>query len=302
MDSMGYRRAELKEAVDRTGQWLLSIQLPEGAFDAPATHAPMVFDTGQVLFGLLALSRGDGEGAFLAAARKAGEWILSEQSPDGSWVRSAYRGIPHTYYSRVAWALLCLAEATGENRFRAAAHKQLRWVLSRQDQDGFFSQCSFSQDERPVLHVIAYTIEGLWEAALGLGDAELERAASKAAEALAARERGEGSLASHFGPGWQPEGKGICVTGLCQISRVWLRMAERYIRPDLGAAARRCLDFVLRRQVDLPAFPEVHGALPGSIPLWGEYFPWAFPNWGTKFLIDALLLQEGLDRGTRPPG
>ena len=39
--------------------------------------------------------------------------------------------------------------------------------------------------------------------------------------------------------------------------------------------------------------PEADGALPGSDPLWGEYFPWSFPNWGVKFFADSLLLSQG---------
>jgi hypothetical protein len=92
------------------------------------------------------------------------------------------------------------------------------------------------------------------------------------------------------------------VTGLAQTSLVWLRMAERYDRPDLAEAARRCLRFLLRHQVEAPGRPEIHGGMPGSLPLWGEYFPWGFPNWGAKFLIDALLVQERVTDDSRSPG
>jgi hypothetical protein len=78
------------------------------------------------------------------------------------------------------------------------------------------------------------------------------------------------------------------------MALVWLRMARRYERPELAGAAERSLDFVLRHQAGGRAQDQVAGALPGSVPLWGDYFPWAFPNWGAKFLIDALLEKEGL--------
>ena len=34
---------------------------------------------------------------------------------------------------------------------------------------------------------------------------------------------------------------------------------------------------------------QAFGALPGSFPLWGRYEKFAFPNWGTKYFVDALL-------------
>ncbi len=33
----------------------------------------------------------------------------------------------------------------------------------------------------------------------------------------------------------------------------------------------------------------INGALPGSLPVTGNYLRLAFPNWGMKFYIDALL-------------
>jgi hypothetical protein len=300
--ALEHRRPEIEEAVEATGLWLLSIQYPDGSFDAPGTGHPMVFDTGQVLFGLIALARGSKGQPFLDAARRAGDWLVTQQDATGCWVKFAYRGIPHTYYSRVAWALAALSGATADSRYADAARRQLAWVRSRQESDGWFANCSFYPDDRPVLHVIAYTIEGLWESALLLGDADLEAGARRAAEALWRLEAGQGRLASHFLPGWSPSGRSVCVTGLAQTSLVWLRMAERYERPDLAEAARRCLRFLLRHQVEAPGRPEIHGGMPGSLPLWGEYFPWGFPNWGAKFLIDALLVQEKVTDDSRSAG
>ena len=38
----------------------------------------------------------------------------------------------------------------------------------------------------------------------------------------------------------------------------------------------------------------IKGAISGSYPIWGEYQRLAFPNWATKFFVDALLLEETL--------
>ncbi|MGF1595582.1 MAG: hypothetical protein ACFCVK_01410 [Acidimicrobiales bacterium] len=38
--------------------------------------------------------------------------------------------------------------------------------------------------------------------------------------------------------------------------------------------------------------PEIRGAIKGSHPIWGRYAPLGYPNWATKFFLDALLLLD----------
>ncbi|MBC8072612.1 MAG: hypothetical protein IAG13_30100, partial [Deltaproteobacteria bacterium] len=38
---------------------------------------------------------------------------------------------------------------------------------------------------------------------------------------------------------------------------------------------------------------ETRGAIKGSHPIWGGYSPFTYPNWATKFFVDALLLARG---------
>ena len=61
-------------------RWLLSIQMPDGAFPAP-DGVPYTFDTGQVMRGLCAaLNDMDGiEGPL----RRACDWVVKQVAPDG---------------------------------------------------------------------------------------------------------------------------------------------------------------------------------------------------------------------------
>ena len=38
--------------------------------------------------------------------------------------------------------------------------------------------------------------------------------------------------------------------------------------------------------------PALDGALAGSFPVLGEYMPGGYPNWATKYFLDALMLQD----------
>ena len=39
---------------------------------------------------------------------------------------------------------------------------------------------------------------------------------------------------------------------------------------------------------------DVRGGIKGSQPVWGRYAPLSFPNWATKFFVDAMWLRKEL--------
>ncbi len=66
-------------------------------------------------------------------------------------------------------------------------------------------------------------------------------------------------------------------------------------------AARTCLDRVCAVQSLGDSNPGIRGAIPGSRPVRGGYFPFEFPNWGAKFFVDACSPEGAatLDRRSR---
>jgi DUF1680 family protein len=102
----------------------------------------------------VALHRATGAARFLTAARKAADWILAAQDPDGKWVRNTYSGKPKAYKSRVAWALLEVFDMTGEERFRTAGELAVAWTLSQAQPSGWFANASLTEPDRPWTHLI----------------------------------------------------------------------------------------------------------------------------------------------------
>jgi len=98
-------------AAERATQWLLSLQMSTGAFPgglhsgSHGTEAqPSVFNTGQVLQGLVRAHAETSRPEILKAAVAAGDWLVKMQQVDGSWSGpAAYQNASHTYYSMVAW-------------------------------------------------------------------------------------------------------------------------------------------------------------------------------------------------------
>ena len=131
-------------AAERATQWLLSLQMSTGAFPGGLHRGlrtdeaqPSVFNTGQVLLGLVRAHLETNYPGILRSAIAAGDWLINMQQADGSWSGPAtYQNVAHTYYSMVAWALAelskCVADCHREHsrRYGLAAERNLDWVLS----------------------------------------------------------------------------------------------------------------------------------------------------------------------------
>lgn len=285
-----YRELQAHESCDAAAQWLLGTQFPDGSFGDPVRGWSAVFDTGQVLFGLLDTWHSSGDDRFLLSALRAAQWMVGQLDDDGAWRHFAYQKRAHTYYTRAAWALALLGQECGEDSFVQGARSNLSWCTNQQSEDGWFSNCSFFADERPVLHVVAYTIEGLWESGLLLEDQTLLDAAWLAAQALAsARLQSGGILSSHYATGWRASGRSHCLTGLAQMALCWKRMNARTPNPAFAEAASETLEYLRGHQFVVSRCPAINGGFSGSMPMGGEYFPWALPSWGAKFYLDALI-------------
>jgi len=82
--------ADLLERAVAMADWEIAIQLPEGAVMGSKFNRqpiPAVFNTGMVLLGWSALIQRTGEDRFKQAARRASDWLVSMQEPDGRWIR-----------------------------------------------------------------------------------------------------------------------------------------------------------------------------------------------------------------------
>jgi hypothetical protein len=292
-------RPDLQALALALADYLLRVATPEGtvAHWANGSSQPVVFDTGQVLFGWLAAYQASQDARYFAAATRAGNWLAAIQDSSGAWMSYQYQGVVKTIDSRVAWALLELYRHTRQESHRQAAVRNLEWVLSQQDADGWFRHCAFRDGADPFTHTLVYTLEGLFESGRLLNEERYIRAAVRTADALLARQRGDGWLASTFRSGWQVTSHSSCLTGNCQASRMWLRLFAQSGNPDYAEGAQRAIIFVSRTQNLSTANPGVRGGIAGSAPFYGRYERFEYPNWAAKFYIDALLTLRAIEQG-----
>ena len=284
------RRDLIRHAVEM-GDWELEVQGPDGGVMAgliDGGQGPVAFNTGMVMHGYLDLHEEVGGDEYLEGAARAADFLIANQSGDGAWRGpTAYLGIPTTYHSRVAWALARLGTATRSQDAIDAAVRHLDWCLEQQDETGWFANCAFRHGGVPNTHSIAYTLRGLLETGLLLGDQRYVAAVTLASEHLMRKLEVLGTLPASLDRNWVPASRYVCLTGLVQLGDVWLKLAratddDRFLNAGLRAVSQASTRQELRPG---PAY----GALPGSFPIVGRYAPLQYPNWATKFLADALI-------------
>lgn len=287
------QRPELVQRAQRMIDWELSIQLPDGAFPGhfgePGSR-PVIFNTGQIMHGMIAGCTQLGRAGCLAAAVRAGHWLADQQDDDGCWRRFEHHDTPHVYNTRATWALLATGLIADEPRLVRAARKNLDWALTQQTASGWFATNAFVPWRSPFTHTIAYAVRGFLESGVLLGEQRYLDAALKAGRGIAAVQRADGWLAGTYKDGWVADASYACLTGIAQMSLNWTRLAQATGAGELRAHARSALAYLKSTQRLDHDDPAVRGGIAGSAPIWGDYSRFEYPNWAAKFFADALMM------------
>lgn len=262
---------------------------------------PAAFETGQILAGLNRAYKETEEQRYLESALKAGDWLLEDQSLDGSWSVS-HQSRPHSFDSYIAWPLAILWQLSGKESYRKSARENLNWCLKHQRDNGYFDNCSHTTGELPLTHGIGYTMQGLLETGILLKESKYIEAIQKTAEVLlriysvkgfkSVYRQQKGFLPARFDDKWKSNDKFSCLTGNAQISLVWSKLYS--VTGDI-----RYLNGALKMNDDLKALQDlsssnsgIRGGVKGSHPIYGLYISFQYPNWAAKFFIDAVIAEE----------
>lgn len=286
---------DLRERAVQMADWETRVQLPDGGVMEGHVETrpqrPIVFNTGMVLHGWMdLLDRGDERWA--EPAERAARFLERHLGADGTWDPAVeYAGLPHTYDSRVAWAMLRWALHRGDDGVRDAAHRQLRWTARQQQANGWFDNCVFKTGTTPSTHGIAYTLRGLLESHALEAEPRYLDAVVRTSEVLIRKLEVLGELPANYHPDWSPAAGHWCLTGTTQLGGVWLRLSQETGDDRFRNAGLKAVDLAGGRQVRSP-LAVVDGALAGSFPVWGRYAPMQFPNWAAKFHADSLMLAQ----------
>jgi hypothetical protein len=290
--------ADLLRRAIEMGDWEIAVQLPEGAvmggkFNKSPT--PAVFNTGMVLLGWSALITRTREERFRSAAARASDWLLSVQDPDGRWARgnSKYANPGGTLYNvMAAWGLCETGIALREDRYVQAAIRNAEYCLSRQHQNGWLPDCCLSNVEEPLLHTLAYSMQGLLGIGRLTGRDDLIAGAQKVADAQLRIMSPDGFLPGRQRQDFSAAVDWCCLTGSAQTSAVWSQLYLLTHDQKYRTAVEVLNRYLMARHDIRNPDLRLRGGLPGSWPVWGEYGRLQILNWATKFLLDAFTLEQ----------
>lgn len=293
------RRGEdgLRERARRALEWLVSVQLPEGAFPGGMIGQqpvmPVTFNTGQILLGLAAGVREFGP-RYEDAMHRAARWLVAVQDSQGAWSRfTSPFALPgaKAYDTHISWGLAEAARVSREKSYEQAVRRNMAWAVRLQRPNGWFERCCLTDFSRPLTHTIGYVLRGLYEGYALLKEDWIGSAALHGAEALLGCVKEDGFLPGRFDEQWRPRVPWACLTGAVQLAAVWMLLARHSARGgQMLEAARRATAFV-RRTIRLDGQPEIAGGVKGSWPVDGEYGRFQLLNWAAKFAIDACQME-----------
>jgi hypothetical protein len=276
--------------------WLVSVQLPSGAFQAGTVDAaplrPAVFNTGQALLGLAAGVRVFGK-TYHPALCAAADWLVRHQDADGAWRRHltpfAAPG-EKTYHTHVGWGLLEAARIEPRQPYVDAALQNAHWALAQQTANGWLDRCNLDAAEWPLTHTIGYAIRGLIEAYRVSGDPALLAGAQRAADGVLRALEPSGRLAGRLDRAWRPAAPWACLTGSAQIAHCWLQLFQHTGDTRYRDAALRANRWA-RGTVRIDGPEDGRGGVKGSFPIDGDYCAYEYVAWAAKFLVDATWLE-----------
>ena len=287
----------LENNIINISDWLLSIQNQDGSFCGGLypnnKQNKSIFNTAQIIIGLLAASNYFKDDKFLDAAHNAANWLSDNQEDSGDWIKyQYYKEFSPSYYTRVAWPMLEVAKLTNNNIIKDSAIKSLDNILSKVKKNHFIKDAGFKKNNYAFLHTICYTIRGFLESSLILDRSDYWDTAYDLAYYFLRKYE----IDHRLGGAYYEDLKSInwyrCLTGEAQLCIIWLKIFNNNDDIRFVNASSKLLDDICKTQPMHDSLFLKKGGLKGSQPYFGRYIPFRQPNWSTKFFIDAILLEN----------
>lgn len=254
----GYRELAVSYA-----KWLCSIQKSNGSWHDVDDRDPYVFDTAQILKGLLAVRN-----IYPQVDRcifKGCEWILDNMQESGRLTTPSMAEWGNRRICSELIHIYCLsplvqaAEILGQPHYKEAAYKILNYYKNNHYEEimnfGLLS------------HFYAYVMEAL----LDMGEEDM---AMEAMEKVAALQKDSGEIPAYHNVDW------VCSTGIFQFALVWYR---------LGNIERGNKAFKYACKLQNESGGWYGSYLSGeNFQESNDYFPHSEISWAGKFFLDAL--------------
>jgi len=251
-----------KETAIQYAKWLCLIQKPDGSWYDTEDKMPYVFDSAQILKGLLAVR--DIYPYVDDNILKGCEWILTNmeasgrlKAPDNSiWNSKEYSELIHLY------CLLPLVEASEVfhiERYKKAAFSALNYY-----KENFIDNI---MEFGLLSHFYAYVIEAL----LDMGEIDIVR---KAMSKLEKYQDETGKVPAYKDVDW------VCSTGLFQLALIWFRLGDL-------KHGKKAFEYACKLQNPSGGWYGSYAVVEDEKKI-NDYFPHSEISWAAKYFLDAL--------------
>ncbi len=270
-----------RDTAEAYGKWLCSIQHSDGAWYDTAGKDPYVFDTAQILKGLLAVR--DRVAGADEAIRKGCDWILSNIDKNGrvhtpskeEWGADGICSeLIHLYCLS---PLLEAAEVYGNRAYREAAERAADYYITCHGEEirefGFLS------------HFYAYVMEALCD----IGREEIARESMRQMELLIDE---KGYVPAYKDVNW------VCSTGMFQLAIVWFKLGDL-------SRGNKALSYAARLQNEsggwYGSYPVTDDPRAADRKEYPDYFADSEISWAVKYFLDAVYFKNKLEFENQAP-
>jgi uncharacterized protein YyaL (SSP411 family) len=151
---------------------------------------------------------------------------------------------------------------------------------------------SFHEDQEPLTHTVAYTIQGLLELGISASrDDWIEAAAGAADKVRKLQDPATGAVPGRIAKGYRAAVSWTNTTANSQMAVIWFRLAQATGDRSWAEAGRKVNRFNQSLHELDGKDPGIRGALRGSYPGHVGYGSYCYMNWTQKFFLDALLAE-----------
>lgn len=260
-----------KERAVQYARWLCDIQKSDGSWYDSINDAPYVFDSAQILKGLLAIRELMPEAD--ESLRRGCDWILTNMQPDGRLTTPSMNAWGNDHICSELIHVYCLsplkeaAEKLNAPQYMEAAEKIMAYYKANwRERIDHFNMLS---------HFYAYVMEGLAD----MGETAL---ATDAMARIAEIQRPNGMIPAYADVTW------TCSTALFQFAITWYKLGNIQL-------ADKTFDYACSLQNPSGGW---YGSYPTTLSQKlhltrkrPDYFPDAEISWAVKFFLDALALK-----------
>ena len=291
---------QLKSQALAMADWEIDVQMPNGAVQggpvcAPENQTAAAFNTGMVADGWMSAFEATGESKYLDAAVRAATFLANDLDEHGFFKTNGdfvSQNEVKTYTCLCAWAMYRAGMVAQDMDIKDAAIRSVEAAINQQNNVGWFKNNCLTHSDMPLTHTIGYVLQGILEVGILAERADFIAAAKLGLSGALSTLDNNGYLSARLNKQWQPKEQYVCLTGSVQLAILCYRFAEQLNNNEFIESGHKLTNFVKSTQLLSAENSAMQGAIAGSYPIMGDYMIGGYPNWATKYFIDAVMLQN----------